>query len=466
MGLAPASPAPASPAPAPLPIAPEWWHALGDPQLDRVMADALAGNPTLALALARLAAARAGLGAARAGLLPQVNGDASVQRQRLSSDFIYPPPYGGSYVWLGSAEADLGWSLDLAGRQKALVRGAGARADATALDAAAARVSLSGAVAQAYVALAGVEAQTALADERVATRHQWLALAQARVSSGLASDLDLRTAEAALASAEQARDSARGERQAARHALAALAGRGPDYGAGLAPPALRLDAALAASLPLPTRLGADLLGQRADILAARERIEAGLADRRAARAAFYPDIDLAAFVGTQALGLGELVSPSARTLGAGPALHLPIFEGGRLAAGYRGATADLDAAIAAYNETVVRAAKEAADALSAVETAGEEAQRQQVIVNSQTATLALTRARVRGGLAPTQELVNASEALILARQGQTAIAAEGAARRIRLIVALGGGFTPPQPAKESLPRAIAATPLPAQRPQP
>ena len=462
MGLAASAPSPQT-----LPIQPDWWHTLGDPQLDRVMDDALAGNPSLAGAQARLAAARAGLGEARAGLLPQITADAAVQRQRLSNQFIYPPPLGGSYVWLGNAEADLGWSLDLAGRQKALVHGAGARADAAALDAAAARVSLSGAVAQAYIALAGVEAQQRLADEQVTSRREALMLAQARVRSGIAGDLELRAAEGALASAEQARDLITGEQQAARHALAALAGRGLDYAASIAAPTLSLDTTLA----LPPRLGADLLGQRADVLAARARIEASSADRRAARAAFFPDIDLAAFVGAQALGLGELVSPSARTLGVGPALHLPIFEGGRLSAAYRGATADLDAAIAAYNETVVQAVREAADALAAVETAQAESARQQTVVTSRMATLALTQARIRSGLAARQELVIARDGLIAARQAQTAIAAEGAARRIRLIVALGGGFTPsPSIAslspKASSPAAIAATPPSAQRPQP
>ena len=186
-------------------IQPDWWLALGDAQLDRLMTDALAGNPTLALAQARLAAARAGLGEARAGLLPQITADASEQRQQFSNPFIYPSPLGGSYFWLGNAEVDLGWSLDLAGRQKALVRGAGARANAAALDAAAARVSLSGAVAQSYVAFAGVEAQATLADELVANRREGWKLAQARVKNGLAGDLELRAAEGALASAEQLR---------------------------------------------------------------------------------------------------------------------------------------------------------------------------------------------------------------------------------------------------------------------
>ena len=456
MGLG-AAPAGSAGAPG---VQPVWWQGL-DPQLDHLMADALTGNPSLAGVRARVAAARAGLVAARAGLLPQLSGDASVQRQLLSNEYIYPAPLGGSYVWLGNAEADLGWSLDLAGRQKALVKSAAARADAAALDAAAAQVSLSGAVVQAYVTLAGAVDQADLADARVVTSEKKLARAKARVSSGLAGNLDLRDAEAALATAEGIREYSYGEVSVARHTLAALAGRGPNYATTIARPAPGLNSALENSLPLPARLTANLLGDRADILAARARIEASMANRRAARAAFYPDIDLTAFIGAQALGLGEMINPSARTLGAGPALHLPIFEGGRLAAAYRGATADLDAAIAAYNETVVRAVKEAADALSGVEAATQEAAKQKSVVNAQAAALTMIRARVDNGLAGTQDLIRAQETLITARQLHTAIATQGAVRRIRLVVALGGGFAP-----AVSPVAIGAPSSSAQRPQP
>src|SRR5690606_19263811 len=98
-----------------------------------------------------------------------------------------------------------------------------------------------------------------------------------------------------------------------------------------------------------------LLGRRPDVLAARARIEAAASAREAARAAFYPDINLKAFVGVQAIGLDELVESGSRTYGVGPALHLPIFDAQRLRAAYKGATAQLDAAIATYNATVLGA---------------------------------------------------------------------------------------------------------------
>lgn len=436
----PASQTPSTPA-----IAPDWWHALGDPQLDRLIADALADNPTLSLAQARLAAASASLGKAQSSRLPHADADASVERERFSADYIYPPPFGGGSYWSSEAQANLGWSLDLAGRQRALVNAAGARASAAAYDVAAARVALSGAMAQAYVAYANAETQLALAGEGLGTRQEWLKLTHARLSAGLAGDGELRAAEAALAKARQAQDRARGERAMALHLLAALAGQGPDYAASITPPTLRIETAL----PVPARLTADLLGQRADILAARARIEASAAERRASRAAFYPDIDLSAFIGLQALGLSALTHGSAETLGAGPALHLPIFEGGALAADYRGATAQNDAAIAAYNQAVVQGVREACDALSALDTATSEAARQREIVAGMAASLSLSDARARSGLAARPELVTASEALLVARQAMADIATQEATRRIQLLVALGGGFSSASPSSQS-----------------
>ena len=99
----------------------DWWRSLNDPQLDRIMADALAGNPTLEVALARLRLARAGVDVQHAGLLPQVGIDAAEDRERLSGSYIIPKPYAGTDRWVGSTQASLSWTLDFAGKQRALI---------------------------------------------------------------------------------------------------------------------------------------------------------------------------------------------------------------------------------------------------------------------------------------------------------------------------------------------------------
>lgn len=421
-----------------LPSAGDWWRGFGDPQLDRIMADALAGNPSLDAATARLARAQAGIAANKAGLLPQLSADASEVRQRLSGEYIIPPPYGGSSRWVGIAQANLDWSLDLAGRQKALIAQAGASADAAALDVEAARVTLSGAVAQAYVDLARATEQTRIARRFVASREEQLRLAGTRKRTDLGSDFDLRAAETLLAEARQAEIRADGARQLMVHALAALAGRGADYYAGITDPVLALDT----TLPVPSALPADLLGRRPDILAARARIEAADAGRKVARADFYPDVDLKAFVGVSALGLGALFTGGAATYGAGPALHLPIFEGGRLKANYKGAVAGIDEAVANYNGLVVGAVRETADALSAIATNGADAAEQHKVVAGLSETVRLDKVRLRTGLGAQLDVLDSGDRLLSANQREVDLAADGAAARIRLLVAVGGSFDP------------------------
>jgi NodT family efflux transporter outer membrane factor (OMF) lipoprotein len=425
-------------APSAAAMAPDWWHALGDPQLDRITADALAGNPSLDEATARLRIAQALIGNFKAGLLPQASAGVSATDQRFSDKYIYPAPLGGSWSWVSNAQVDLSWSLDLAGRQHAILRAVKAFAGADELQTAATRVSLSGAVAQAYVNLARAEAQAKLAQDFVASREASLKLVENRRAAHLATAQDSAAAQTLLAEARQALVRAEGARALMVHALAALAGRGPDYYTTIAPTHLRFDAAL----PVPDALPADLLGRRADLLALRQQVEVATAGQSIAKADFYPDVNLQAFVGAQALGIGSLFTGKALTGGFGPALHLPIFSGGAISARYKASIAGADLAIAQYNGAVVKAVKEAADALSQVETNRADAAQQVEVVAGLQKTVELDQVRLSSGLGTRFDLLNSGERLLAARQAQVDLAADGALARVQLLVALGGGFTP------------------------
>lgn len=413
-----------------------WWRDLNDPQLDRIMADALAANPTLDVALARLQAARAAIETQHAGLLPQIDFDASEERTKLSGSYVIPPPFAGTDRWVGSAETNLTWTLDFAGKQRALISEAKHLADGAAFDLAAARIALTGAVAQAYVGLARTELQMRIATEFVQSRRQTLALDHTRLRSRLASDFDIRAAETLLAEAQQSLDKATGERALFRHALAALAGRGADAYGDIAPPTLSLGAAL----PLPASLPANLLDRRPDIMAAKARIQAASAGRKAARADFYPSVDLHAFVGFQSVD--TLLAGRALTYGGGPAVHLPIFEGGRLEGQYRGATAELDEATASFNDLALHAVQEAADALSAIDSTTAEAADQRRILSGLAETVRLDEVRVRTGLGSQLDILSSGDRLLQARLTQADLDAEALTHRIQLLVAVGGDFDP------------------------
>jgi NodT family efflux transporter outer membrane factor (OMF) lipoprotein len=426
--------------PATIPTA-GWWQRLNDPQLDRIMDDALAGNPTLDVAMARLRLARAGVETQRAGLLPTLDFDASEERSQLSGAYEIPQAYAGSVRWIGSIQTSLSWTFDFAGKQRALISQSRHWADAASLDVAAARLTLTGAVAEAYVGLARAELQMRIAQAFVTSRRDSLALARTRANNDLDDEFDIRAAETLLAEAQKSFDQAKGDRDLMVHALAALAGRGADAYSALTPPTLSLDAALS----LPASLPANLLDRRPDILAARARIYAANAGRKAAVADFYPSIDLHAFQGLSSVDTSKMLTERALTWGVGPALHVPLFEGGRLGAQYKAATAEIDVAAASYNETILDAVKQAADALSSIDSTAAQAADQRDIQRGLAETVRLDRVRVRTGLGTQLDILASGDRLLQAQQTQADLDAEGLTRRVELLIAVGGDFDPKTP---------------------
>jgi NodT family efflux transporter outer membrane factor (OMF) lipoprotein len=424
-------------APAPQ-VGADWWKAFADPQVDRLAASVVANNPTLAGALARMRAAQAQLAVNQAEDLPQVTLDGSEQRTLFSKDYIIPPPYGGTWRWFGSLTTNLSWNLDFWGKQAALIAQARDKSLAAALDADAARLALSGAFAQAYINLLLNYQYGDIADATVREREEILKISQGRFEAGLENGSDVAQARSllAIAKADQLRFAAAREMDV--HAIAALAGQGAESYADIKRPTPNLDVAL----PLPTSLPADLLARRPDILAAQARIEAAMEGRKAAHAEFYPDINLAAMVGFQAIGLSNLLTGGAFTAGVGPAIHLPIFDAGKIKAQYANATADLDAAVADYNGTVLNAIKQTADAMTQVKSLAAQRSHQEAAVQEAERAFKIAEDRYRSGLATQLPMLTAESTLLQARQALAGVTGAAAQQRITLMLTVGGTYDP------------------------
>jgi NodT family efflux transporter outer membrane factor (OMF) lipoprotein len=222
------------------------------------------------------------------------------------------------------------------------------------------------------------------------------------------------------------------------HAIAALAGEGASAYAGIARPSPDLNV----TLPLPQSLPADLLSRRPDVLAALARIDAAAKGREAAHADFYPSVNLEAFVGWQAIGLSNMFSGDALTLGAGPALHLPIFDAGKIRAQYAGATAQLDIAVADYNAAAVNAVKQVADAMTEAKSLAAQHAEQDAALASAEKSYADAQTLYQAGLTGQLTLLNAESTLLAARQQTAALTANEASQRITLMLSVGGGFNP------------------------
>jgi len=439
LGLAAGAPAPAIPD--------RWWAQLGDPGLTRVVDDALVGSPTLDAALARVAQAQAIIRARDAADRPDVSLGAQAQALRLSGRYTIPPPFAGSFRSIGQGTANLQWTLDLFGRYRAAVRQARAEADAAALDVAAARLALAGAVAAAWLDLARAEAQGLAAERSLTTRQDAQRLTRVQVRQGLAAELDLRANDVLVAEARQAGVRAAARREAAVHALAALAGRGADYYPTIGHARLNY----AAALPLPAALPADLLERRPDLAAARARVEGGAQGVTAARRAWLPDVNLLGSFGLQAVGLGNLFTADALTGGPGAGLNLPLIDGGRRRADLEAARALRDAALADFNARAVTAVRETADALTRVRAADADAARQREALGALREVDRLNGVRVASGLSSRLDLVDNDVRLLSAELDLADLSADALLARVQLVQALGGGFTPIPSAPEPRP---------------
>jgi NodT family efflux transporter outer membrane factor (OMF) lipoprotein len=415
----------------------EWWAALGDPQLDRLVEEALAGSPNLRVAKARFDQAMASASTLDAARSVQATASLDSSRQRYSQNFIYPPPFAGSWHWQNQMILNFGYELDFWGRNRAAYEAAIGQARAAEAEAQATRLSLASAVVRAYLQLALAYEQRDIAAATLAQREKLLEISRARLSAGLDSRVELKQSESGIPAARE--EMLRYEEQIAmtRNQLAALSGKGPDAGLALERPALSAAAATAA---LPSTLPADLLGRRPDVVAQRWRVEASARDIAAAKAQFYPNVNLTAFVGLQALGFSKWLDSGSGIAGIGPAVRLPLFDGGRLRGNLAGRNADFDLAVEQYNQTVVDALRDVVDQLTLLRSIEARRRESGAALGHAEDSYALALERYRGGLS-SQLQVLAAESQVLAQRSLAAdLRARALDASVGLIRSLGGGY--------------------------
>ncbi|HEY2927707.1 efflux transporter outer membrane subunit [Piscinibacter sp.] len=413
----------------------QWWAAWGDPELSALIDKALARQPSLQTVQARLVQAQAAVDAAGAARAPQVNGSLALTDQRFSQNGLVPPSLAGAVRWNNSAQIDASWELDLFGRQRAALDAAIGQLRAAEADGQAARVLLAGNVATAYVNLARLIDTRALSQQALQQREQVLALVRQRIGAGLDSNVELRQAEGFIAQTQVELEALDEAIARSRHALAELTGDGPHAADALAP-----QLATVTATPLPQTLSADLLGRRADLVAQRWRVEAASKDVAVARAQFYPNVNLVAFVGLSSIGLDRFVKSGSETYGVGPAVRLPIFEGGRLRANLASRNAEVDVAIDGYNAALLRALREVADELASLQSLERQQQSQTQALQSAEAAFDLALQRYRSGLGNFLVVLTAETNVLAQRRAAAELKARQLGAEVALTRALGGGY--------------------------
>jgi NodT family efflux transporter outer membrane factor (OMF) lipoprotein len=414
-----------------------WWKHYGDPQLDALIEEALAGSPSIAIADARLRRARSSQDSTRGALAPQVSANNAATLQKHSENYLTPrelTPQGWDDY--GRASLDLSWELDFWGRNRAALAAATSEAVAASAEADQARLALSTGIAAAYAELARLYSAVDTAKASQELRSKTAALFAQRFDNGLETRGSVRQADARRAASDAEVLSIEEQILLQKNRLAALMGAGPDRGLAIARPRVDFVRAFA----LPATLSADLLGRRPDIVAARLRAEAAAKRIHATRAQFYPNVNLTGFIGLQAAGLEMLKEPGSGIGSVGPAVSLPIFNGGRLRAQLRGAEAEYAEAVANYDKVLVQALQEIADAAVSQRALGPQIERVDAAVEAAREAWRVQNNRYEGGLATYLEVLSAEDFLLSNLRSQSDLRSRSMSLDVALNRALGGGY--------------------------
>ncbi|MFM0158388.1 MULTISPECIES: efflux transporter outer membrane subunit [Paraburkholderia] len=413
-----------------------WANQFGDPQLPKLIAEALGGNPSIAQAQARLAKASSYIESTRSALYPKVDASYSWSRELFPGNALYPPPYGGSWYSENNVLASASWDLDLWGKSRQRLGQAVSQEKAAEADMQQARVTLAASVASTYNRLALLYALRDIAQREIRNREDIGRITNGRVSAGLDTNVEKQTAIGNIATTRSNLSDLDGQITVVRYQLGALLGKGPDRGLQIAEPVLTPGAIVA----LPDNLPADLVSRRADIVAARWQVEAAMHDVKEAKAEFFPDVNLSAGFGFDAFGWGRFLTSASRQVQFGPALHLPIFDAGELRSQLKGRYADFDLDVANYNQTLINALSDAATQVSSIRSIDRQMGDAQRALDASTKAYELAVIRYKAGLSEQLQVLTADQSRLVAEQAVMNLKMTRRDMQVGLIKALGGGF--------------------------
>jgi outer membrane protein, multidrug efflux system len=429
-----------------------WWTAYNDPQLDALIAQALADAPTMALARSRVDQARAQVELVRSGTKLQAAAVAAVDRERISSNGFLGayastnPLLGTSGPWYTEGIAGIGasYQFDLWGKQRDQINASIGVQNARLAEQAAVELEVSTDVAQLYYGI-----QTALQTVDLLEQAHEIVTATleahvARAARGLEPDTLTQQARAQHLAIERQVTEAQSSIRQLREALRALVGTHAESMPNMAEAPLPVSQA-----SLPTTLSYELLARRPDLQAMRWYVQASSAQIDAAKAAFYPSFDMKAFFGLDALHMSDLLHHESLQVNLLPGVSLPIFDGGRLNANLKSATAASSTVIAQYNQAVLNAVRDVAVAGTGLEGLDEEERLQTQRLNAVNFLKDSAEAHYQRGLENKTTALEARLPVITEQIALLDIRGRQISQEISLVKALGGGYDAAQLAATS-----------------
>lgn len=402
-----------------------WWTLFGDAGLDALMPRVELGNQNLAAAAARVAQAQALLRQAQAQLVPTLGAQLSTQRGGR-------PANGSASLGLSAS-----WAPDLWGRIASNVEGSRANVQASQADLAGARLAAQASLAQAWFSLREAEAEGALLDEIIQGYRRALTITQNNYDAGIVARTDVLQAQSTLESALSTRTGLERARDTYEHAIALLVGEVPSRFA-LAP------ARWVRSAPeVPPVLPAQLLLRRPDVAAAERAVASANAGIGAARAAWFPSLNLSLGAGGAAAGLVQLLSAPHLTWSLGASVAQTLLDGGARSAAVDQAVAAHRIATANYRQSALSAIGEVEDQLTALAALQDQIAHAAAAAEAATGAEERTLNSYRAGISAFTAVVTAQATALSARRSLMQLQLQRQQAAIALIQALGGGWQAP-----------------------
>jgi NodT family efflux transporter outer membrane factor (OMF) lipoprotein len=414
----------------------QWWALFANAELDGLMRQVEVGNQNLAAAEAAYRQALAAVDSANAAFFPTVTAGAAATRARSNSTSSTSNSGGDSATYRNTRSLTLGtsWAPDIWGSVRRSSEQAGATAQASAADLAAARLSAQATLATAYFQLRSLDSQAKLLDATVAAYQRSLEIARNRRASDLGSAADVAQAQAQYDSARANAIALTSQRAVLEHAIAVLVGKPP---AEFSLPVADLPDAAPA---VPAALPASLLERRPDIVAAERTMAAANAKIGVATAAYFPDITLSASSGFSGSAISGLLRASNLVWSVGPELAATLFDGGARDAAKAQAIAAYDQQVATYRQTVLTSLQAVEDQLANLNALQGQIDARDRAVAASTEAERIVLNQYKAGTVGYSDVITAQTTALTARQSALSVRESRLTATVALLEALGGGW--------------------------
>ena len=411
-----------------------WWEALGNQELSRLIQDGLEHNPTLAAAEATLLQAQE-LYAAQAGstLYPQLSGSLGAQRQRFNPGALGQAGEAREFS-LYNASVDIRYTFDLAGGNRRALESLSAQSDYRQIELEGARLTLAANIVTTAVTQASLERQFDITNNILKLQEKQLELTRERIRLGNGEPADESALQTEVERTRAKLPLLRDQIQQNEHLLAVLVGDAP--GQGHLPKFCLEDFRLPSTLPL--LIPSELVRSRPDILAAEALLHAANAEYGVAIAKMYPQLNLSADLGSQALTTGALFGPGSAVWSLVGQLTQPLFNQG-LPAEKRAALAAFHAAAANYQSVVLEALRNVADVLRALENDSERLKALAAADLASQRSLESSQRRYKLGAASFYDLIVAQQQRLQTELDLTEGQAKRLVNTVAFYQAMGGG---------------------------